>query len=134
MSDIIQKLVMISPEERYQSASGLLHDLQFCQEKIESFRISKELVSDVPLSSLQVQQAFLNNTFQEGERDFPVFIRIPPQKFCGSQDNIEFLLKTFRASKDKTHLFRIYGLPGSGKLRLVNEFLKESAGGGRSIG
>jgi serine/threonine protein kinase len=133
-SDIIQKLVMIEPDDRYQSASGLLYDLRLCLEKIENFRLDKELDPRTHLTASQLDSAYSGNFFQEGENDFPQFLNIPPQKFCGSQENTELLLKIFRASKDKAHLFRIYGLPGSGKLKLVYEFLKESASGGRSVG
>jgi histidine kinase len=103
LSVIILKLLAKNPEERYQSAEGLIYDL-------EIFRSRKHL------------------DFKLGVKDFSGKLQIP-ERLYGRQKEIQLLLDAYRRlGSGKRELIMVTGAPGTGKSALVNEIHKLIAG------
>ncbi|MFC1670999.1 PAS domain S-box protein [Spirochaetota bacterium] len=104
ISNIIMKLMSKSPEERYQSASGIKYDLEKC---LSQFR-EKGAIED----------------FIPGRQDLPVKFSIP-ESLYGRESEVALLMKTFDAvSNGKTEMLMVSGYSGVGKSSLVNEIRK----------
>jgi len=98
---IIDRLLAKTPEERYQSASGLSHDLQECLKQIRSSGHVRD--------------------FQIGSTDLSERFRLP-QTLYGRTDEIQDLLDAFaRVSQGSCELLLVTGQSGLGKSTLVNE-------------
>ncbi|MDX1957957.1 MAG: AAA family ATPase [Leptospiraceae bacterium] len=103
LSKLILKLLSKTAEERYQSASGILFDIQ----KIYQMKNSGK-ITDFPLA----------------EKDFSFRFQIP-QKFYGREKEVESLLKTFdRVSKSNIELVLVAGYSGIGKSSVIQELHK----------
>ncbi len=102
LSDIVGKLLKKTPDSRYQSAFGLLHDLRRC---LASFRASGT-IEPFPLGERDVSDRFLI-----------------PQKLYGREEESAELLGAFErvASTGKAELVLVSGLPGIGKSAVVHE-------------
>ncbi|WP_420476156.1 EAL domain-containing protein [Noviherbaspirillum sp. ST9] len=108
LSAIVMKLLAKEPEARYQSAEGLLHDLQECGRQwdehgsIDSFVLARH---DVP-SHFQL-----------------------PQKLYGRDKEIELLRLAFErvVGEGRPELVLVTGYSGIGKSALVNELYKPIA-------
>jgi predicted ATPase/signal transduction histidine kinase/CheY-like chemotaxis protein len=101
ISAIVMRLLEKNPEDRYQSAFGLQHDLQKCAEQLTK-RGSIE-------------------RFKLGEFDFTGTFQIP-QKLYGREDEIKTLLDSFeKISAGATELLLVAGYSGTGKTALVHE-------------
>jgi predicted ATPase/signal transduction histidine kinase/DNA-binding NarL/FixJ family response regulator len=99
ISKIILKLLAKNPEERCQSAVGLLHDLQKA-----------------------AQSNF--NDFTLGEKDFTGKLQVP-EKLYGREKEIDQLLGTYRdVCTGKKMMILVTGYSGTGKTALVNEIHK----------
>ncbi|HBF06643.1 MAG TPA: hypothetical protein DDW29_00235, partial [Gammaproteobacteria bacterium] len=99
LNEIVMKLVSKNPEERYQSANGLLYDLALCQRS--------------PLS-----------TFELGKQDFSHELQAP-KKLYGRELQVEKLLNAFEdASKGQAVLALVSGFSGIGKTSVVHEIHK----------
>ena len=114
VSDIVMKLLAKTAEDRYQSAFGLLHDLQNCLTKLQT----TGEISDITL----------------GEQDKSSYLQIS-QKLYGREQEVERLLSTFdrvsnphsaRRGKGggRAELMLISGCAGLGKSSLVYEIYK----------
>jgi predicted ATPase/class 3 adenylate cyclase len=110
LSRIIQQLLAKNAEDRYQSANGLLHDLNLCRQylaeqgQIENFDIRTKDVSDQ--------------------------FRIS-DKLYGRKNELEDLRKTFEeAQQGNSGVVLVSGYSGVGKSRLISE-LKKSVGQSR---
>ncbi len=100
LSKIVSKLLSKNAEDRYQSASGLLNDLVFCQN------------SDTDIFSLQTEIA---------QQDFSGKLQIP-QKLYGRDSQIKSLLHVFdQIQFGGLELMLIDGYAGVGKTSLVYE-------------
>ncbi|WP_300453001.1 AAA family ATPase [Accumulibacter sp.] len=98
---LIGRLMRKTPEERYQSAAGLRHDLQRCATQW----LDKQAIDDFPL----------------GLGDSSIKIRIP-ERLYGRQDDIAALLTTFeQVAEGARTLLLVGGLSGVGKSSLVRE-------------
>ena len=104
ISDIVMKLMAKNPENRYQSALGLKHDLEFCLSqlnttgKIEAFEIGKK----------DICERF-----------------IIPEKLYGRETEIVHLLNAFeRISTGNTEMMLVAGFSGIGKTAVVHEVHK----------
>ncbi|MDQ1295149.1 MAG: hypothetical protein QG608_3034 [Actinomycetota bacterium] len=111
LSAIVMRLLEKEPDERYQSADGLTHDL---------LRLREELSSGARLSA-----------FPLGETDFPLRLR-PPSRLVGRDEQIALLDEAF--NDVMTGLRRsvlVTGAPGVGKTALLDELrpLVTEAGG-----
>ncbi len=96
---IVMKLLAKAREDRYQSAQGLLHDLEHC-----------------PASGDEAQQ-----TFRLGARDIPRQFRVP-RKLFGRDGELALLMNAFeRISMGATELLLVSGAAGCGKSSLVEE-------------
>ncbi|MGF1740492.1 AAA family ATPase [Vibrio profundum] len=101
---IINKLVMKGAEDRYQSLSGILHDIDFCIEHISTGNMIPKIV---PGS---------HDSFGE----FSI-----PQKIFGRDKEIQVLLSSFnKVSSESNGMLFVSGDPGIGKSVLVNEIHK----------
>lgn len=110
ISRVIIRLLSKSAEDRYQSAAGLLYDLQRCQEQFKARSIIEFIL---------------------GERDIHDQFRIP-DKIYGRNDELEKLLQIFKsASAGHSELVLISGYSGVGKSRLVSEVKKNISQGKR---
>jgi PAS domain S-box-containing protein len=105
VSAIVMKLLVKTPEERYQTAAGVEHDLLRCLAAWESER----RIDDFPL----------------GEDDIPDRLFIP-EKLYGRSSDVEMLLAAFEriAASGKPELVLVSGYSGIGKSSVVNELHK----------
>ncbi|BAY63359.1 multi-sensor signal transduction multi-kinase [Calothrix brevissima NIES-22] len=106
LAAIIAKLMAKNAEERYQTAAGLLADLQLCLEQLKT-------------------QGTISN-FTPGERDRTANLLIP-QKLYGREKEVLTLLAAFErvaAAQAKIELVLVSGYSGIGKSSLVNEVHK----------
>ncbi|MCP4129442.1 MAG: diguanylate cyclase [bacterium] len=101
LSDIIMKLLSKSVKERYQSAFGLLTDLENCLNQLK-------------------QKGSITN-FKPGQNDISIKFNIP-QKLYGREKEIELLKTAFdRASMGIGEAIIVSGPAGIGKSTLVKE-------------
>ncbi|WP_437587270.1 AAA family ATPase [Sorangium sp. So ce1000] len=113
VSAVVMKLLAKVPEERYQSARGLLADLDRCLGQWQS----SGQISRFPL----------------GEKDVTGELRIP-QKLYGREQDVEALMSAFaRVRKDAVELILISGYAGVGKSALVDELHKPIAREGGAL-
>jgi predicted ATPase/signal transduction histidine kinase/ActR/RegA family two-component response regulator len=115
LSDIVLELIQKAPEERYQSAVGLLQDLQQCQ---AALRATGE-IAPFPLGRAHVSHVFTI-----------------PQKLYGRDRARMQLLEHFEsvASGDSPRFVLVSGAAGMGKSSLVYELQRPSVvRGGRFI-
>jgi predicted ATPase/GAF domain-containing protein/tRNA A-37 threonylcarbamoyl transferase component Bud32/HPt (histidine-containing phosphotransfer) domain-containing protein len=104
LARIVAKLMAKNPDERYQSASGLLHDLARCEE-------SWNKTGDVPV-------------FELGTRDVSERFQVS-QALVGRQAEVTRLLAAFeRTSNGPAELLLVSGYSGVGKSSLVRELYK----------
>ncbi|MDZ8225437.1 MULTISPECIES: AAA family ATPase [unclassified Nostoc] len=104
LSDIISKLMAKNAEDRYQSALGLKHDLQVCQN--------------------QWQERGNITPFELGARDISDRFVIS-EKLYGRQSEVETLLAAFkRVTEGATEMILVKGFSGIGKTAVVNEIHK----------
>lgn len=104
VSDIVMKLLAKDAEDRYQMASGLKRDLEFC---LESLLTNGEI-----------------NPFEIGQFDLSDQLEIS-NKLYGRKEELETLSKLFNDVADgASSMILIEGLPGIGKSSLVQEFGK----------
>lgn len=104
ISRIIMKLLLKTPEERYQSGFGLKADLEECLRQLEE----KGTISP----------------FTPGVRDIPNRFIIP-QKLVGREKEQEILLSCFEQdNKGAKKLLIVKGAPGIGKSAFINEVHK----------
>lgn len=103
LSDMVMKLLAKTAEQRYQSATGLLHDLRECYRQL----VANAAIRDFPLAS----------------RDVPEHFRIP-QKLYGREQEVGQLLAAFEAAYNQVSLALVAGRSGIGKSSLVNELHK----------
>ncbi len=101
---IVLKLMEKNAEERYQSALGLKHDLERCEQ--------------------QLQARGEINPFQLGERDLGDRFLIP-EKLYGREREVQTLLNAFeRVGDGTTEMILVEGFSGIGKTAVVNEVHK----------
>ncbi len=104
LSALVAKLMAKNAEDRYQSASGIRHDLERC--------------------CIQWQQTQAIESFELGERDISDRFVIP-EKLYGRAEEVQQLLAAFdRISNDSAELMLIAGFSGIGKTAVVNEIHK----------
>ena len=97
LSDVVLRLLAKEPDKRYQSASGLAHDLS-------RLRSSKKYENRFPL----------------GEGDFPMRL-MAPSRLCGREDELRALQLAFNTALDSRHRgVLIAGTAGVGKSALIN--------------
>ncbi len=105
LSDIIMKLMRKSVTDRYQSCTGLLHDLEECRRRLDR------------LDHIE--------WFPIGMKDITRRFHIP-KKLYGREREVHSLLSTFErvASTGITELLIVQGYSGIGKSSLINEVQK----------
>ncbi len=104
VNDIIIKLMAKTAEDRYQSALGLKHDLESCQQ--------------------QWQPSGNITPFPLGQHDISDRFHIP-EKLYGRDAEVATLLAAFdRVSQGATEMMLVAGFSGIGKTALVNEVHK----------
>lgn len=101
VSAIVLKLLAKSPEARYQSADGLMHDLAHCADRLAAGRE----IEPFELGKKDVIQKFL-----------------VPQGMYGREQELQELLGLFEAVvTGRTEFCLVHGYSGVGKSALVNE-------------
>ena len=109
LSDIIGKLLSKSVDSRYQSAEGLLTDLNRCLE--------------------QMDRTGTIGHFTIGETDYAESFSIP-HKLYGRENEIATLLETYQEVCEGTmQLLMVAGTPGVGKTALIQEIHKSVSSG-----
>ncbi|MBD2435262.1 ATP-binding sensor histidine kinase [Nostoc sp. FACHB-110] len=104
IADIVMKLMAKNAEERYQSATGLLVDLEFCLNQLEYLQ---EITEFIP-----------------GRLDVLSQLLIP-QNLYGRETQVQELLKAFtRVTNGTSEVILVSGYSGIGKSALVNEVNK----------
>jgi serine/threonine protein kinase len=100
LSRIIDKLLAKAAEDRYQSARGILHDLELCERSL----------AGQPLAE-----------FEPGREDRSERFGVP-QKLYGRQREVAAVLDTFRRVSDgRSELLLIAGYSGVGKTALIQQ-------------
>lgn len=101
ISQIIMKLLMKTPEMRYQNCFGLLADIEECLKQLNS----SHTINEFPLAS----------------RDISIKFNIP-QVLVGREEELKALMSTFETSSMGTsEIMLVIGHPGIGKSALINE-------------
>ncbi|MBN2532412.1 MAG: AAA family ATPase [Spirochaetales bacterium] len=104
LSDIIMKLLSKTVEDRYQSASGLKNDLEYCLQELKK---KGEI-----------------NTFPIAQKDFSSRFQIP-QKLYGREEEIETIINIFNKVADgRMELLLVKGYSGVGKSSVIQEIYK----------
>ena len=104
VSQIISKLMAKNAEDRYQSAQGIISDLQECQK--------------------QHEQKGKIEPFELAKNDFSWKFKLP-QKLYGREKEVDRLLQVFaKAAGGSTQLVMVKGYSGVGKTSLVREVQK----------
>ncbi|MDJ0615789.1 MAG: AAA family ATPase [Calothrix sp. MO_192.B10] len=107
IASIIMKLMAKNAEDRYQTAKGILADLEICREQLTT---TGEITDFTP-----------------GRLDILSQLLIP-QKLYGRETQINLLLEAFeRVSKGSSELILVSGYSGIGKSSVVNEVNKPIA-------
>ncbi len=114
LSDMVLKLLAKQAEDRYQSASGLHHDLELCRERLAG----GATIESFPL----------------GERDAPARFE-PPARLYGRAAELAALTAALaRVRLGGCELVRVGGPAGIGKSALIGELAREVAAcGGRVL-
>lgn len=101
---IILKLMAKNAEDRYQSALGLKHDLEYCQH-------SWDTTGTIP-------------SFNLGRQDYSNRFLIP-EKLYGRETDVQILLDTFeRVAQGNSELMLVAGYSGVGKTAVIQEVHK----------
>ena len=101
VSNIVVKLLAKSPDERYQSAQGLRHDLLLCADLLATGRV----IAPFSLGSKDVVHRFLM-----------------PQNLYGRDPELQQILSLFESAvAGATEFCLVHGYSGVGKSALVNE-------------
>ena len=104
LSDLVMKLLAKTAEERYQSAQGLLADLEFCMDELE--------------------QTGNIRAFALGTRDIPDRFQVS-QRLYGRDREIARLLASFReVQAGDSRMVLVSGYSGIGKTCLIKEVYK----------
>ncbi|KAB8318705.1 AAA family ATPase [Tolypothrix campylonemoides VB511288] len=104
VSDIVMKLLVKTPEERYQSAWGIKADLETCRDRLENLG----QIDEFCLATQDICDRF-----------------VIPEKLYGREEEITQLLTTFeRVSQGSSEIMLVSGYSGIGKSALVNEVHK----------
>ncbi|MEG4581631.1 serine/threonine-protein kinase PknK, partial [Microcoleus sp. MON1_C5] len=104
VSDLVMKLLEKTAEKRYQSAWGIIADLEECLEQLQA----KGTIAD-----FDIAQKDITDKFQI------------PQKLYGRERELETLLAAFeRVSNGTTEIMLVSGYSGIGKSALVQEVYK----------
>ena len=111
LSKIILRLMAKTAENRYQSALGLVHDLKWCLENIESLK--NELVQSKDESKFLIGANDISDRFEI------------PQKLYGREKERETLMNAFDRIGEKTkEIILVSGYSGIGKSSIVQEIYK----------
>ena len=103
-SQIVMKLLAKNAEDRYQSAFGIRHDLERCQQDLQR----TGHIDEFPLAT----------------KDFSEKLQIP-QKLYGREKEIKHLINAFnQVSEADSGLMLVAGYSGTGKSSLVQEVHK----------
>ncbi|MBD2296222.1 AAA family ATPase [Anabaena sphaerica FACHB-251] len=104
VADMIMKLIAKTPEERYQTARGIRHDLEICQQM---------LLSQVEICNFDLGQGDIADRF------------LISDKIYGREIEALTLLNAFdRISNGNKELMLVAGLSGIGKTAVINEIHK----------
>lgn len=115
ISQIISKLMAKNAEDRYQSALGLKHDLQFCQQQLQT---------NGSIACFELEQHDVCDRF------------LVPEKLYGREQEVAELLAAFdrvagnsQVNQGMSHseLVLVAGFSGIGKTAVVNEVHKPIA-------
>ena len=101
LSDIVVKLLAKSPDDRYQSAYGLLRDLEHCH---DAWREHRRI-----------------DSFLLGQHDVASRFRIPDRLYGREAETAELVASLERVSRGSAELVLLVGASGVGKSVLVDE-------------
>ncbi|HEX3019970.1 MAG TPA: AAA family ATPase, partial [Chitinispirillaceae bacterium] len=105
ISDIIMKLLSKNAEDRYQTASGLKYDLEYC---LENFYSRERILN------FQIAQKDLSNSFEI------------PQKLYGREEDIGKLKDLLKSTDENSlRMLLISGYSGIGKTTIIQEISQE---------
>jgi predicted ATPase/signal transduction histidine kinase len=112
LSELVQKLIAKTAEDRYQSAFGLIADLTSCHEWFLATEGTAVQIAPITL----------------GQQDVSEFFQIP-QKLYGRETETQQVLDAFtRVSQGQAEMLLVVGHSGLGKSALVHEVHKPITG------
>lgn len=116
ISNIVMKLLQKNPEDRYQSASGIVFDLEWCL---------KNIVEAYTILPAQEREILIDrDDFVIGQNDLTAKFQIPEKLYGRSKETIP-IIKAFKHATDgDSELVLISGRSGTGKSVLINEINK----------
>ncbi|MEG4108286.1 protein kinase domain-containing protein [Microcoleus sp. S13_C5] len=138
LSEIVSKLMAKNAEDRYQSASGLKSDLEFCLEqleengRIESFTIAQKDVCDrfiIPekLYGRETEVKRLLESFERVANPPENRVAKPPQSHassCNAEDRGNGLVPQSSGGIIEGEMMLVAGFSGLGKTAVINEVHK----------
>jgi predicted ATPase/transcriptional regulator with GAF, ATPase, and Fis domain len=121
LSAVVMKLLAKSPEDRYQSASGLKADLERAE---EAWRNGANGGVTAGPTAGAAATAAAATTFPLGQDDVPDRFTVP-QRLYGRDNEVTALLESFsRVSAGGVELALVSGYSGIGKTSLIRELYK----------
>ncbi|KAJ3137415.1 hypothetical protein HK101_003894, partial [Irineochytrium annulatum] len=120
VSEIVSKCLAKNPERRYQSAMGLLADINACVAHIGLHKTETENSND--LADDDLPSCFSNFQYVVGCKDFARQIQVVPGKLYGRAHCQGLIYESFdriAGGKSASEVLLLEGSPGSGKNALV---------------
>ncbi|MCB1143993.1 MAG: protein kinase [Leptospiraceae bacterium] len=112
ISNIVMKLMNKIPEDRYQSAEGILNDLIEVQNLYYNSKSSKS------------KNSFQNKEYQPGRNDTTSKFLIPEMLYGRGKESLKLFTAFKKITKGERKTLVLSGESGSGKTALVNEVHK----------
>lgn len=121
ISDIVIKLGAKAPDMRYQSASGLLHDLKLCDQHLKNFKL-KNGISNTWLENEDLHKALKDFHIELGSNDLSGNLDLY-QEIVGREFEYDSLVESYMKidnGESNQELCIITGPFGGGKSSLVH--------------
>ncbi|KAJ3319549.1 hypothetical protein HDU76_000503 [Blyttiomyces sp. JEL0837] len=124
ISKIIDRMIAKSPEARYQSAAGLLKDLNFCDSQIK--KALAESNSTANRNDIAFKALMQLDDFVLGSSDYAKFLLFSDTKIVGRSEELKILRSSFTRINEKgtTEFVIIEGDEGQGKKSLLRDLKK----------
>ncbi|KAL2914797.1 Chk1 protein kinase [Polyrhizophydium stewartii] len=133
--DIINKLVQKNPDDRYQSASGVCHDLRMLIEHIENTRGDIGLPANIQMPAAELTVAFKGWCHPLASKDFSPRLCFPSKLYGRDHDMAQIMRMYDRVSSgaSSASLVCLNGPDGCGKSAIAKHISSEIAARGGTM-